>query len=153
MNTTAKNLLAIVGVVALVGGTIYLVGSKIAGKLGIGKPRLTNIKTDWATYITAQLQIPVTNNNLVPIPTPQFEGGIFYRNYYNLADVRISDPVTLQAKETTILMTNVRISLGDLTKNIVQIIKDKAFLPSLWLKGKVIAGEIKIPVNQNIQII
>lgn len=158
MNRTAVNILAGVGVIALVLGGVLLLGKKIAAGIGIGSPKIKNFT--WLKNaqgipigITGKLFLPIKNENAFPIPTPRFDGNILYQGRFPLASVIINNPVTLRAGEETTLIANINIDFEKISSSIVNIYKGGLSLPSFWLRGELKAANVQIPVNQNIQII
>lgn len=148
------NILAVVGGIAIVGGAIYYFGNRVASGILALAPRIKNLRIDWQNAtLTGVLEIPIDNKNNFSIPTAAFDGAIMYRNYYNLADIRILEPVTLASEAVTVLRANFIVNFADLSANLVKIIQDQAFYPSLYLKGVLQAGKFKLKINQNIQVI
>lgn len=97
--------------------------------------------------------IPVKNNTAFSVPVTQVEGVILYQNRIPLANVFVDQSVTLKANTTTPIPVRAEIGVGTLIDAGVTIVSEKSFLPSFWFRGRAIAGQISIPVSQNIQVI
>lgn len=145
-----------VGWLALIGGAFYFFGTRLASKFIVGNVSATGfrLKDLFNTgALRGQLNIPIDNRSPVSAPIERFEGVILYRNYLPLANVFINNPVVLRAGEVTNMVVDVNIGVATLTDSVVRAIHDNAYLPSFYLKGTAYTSGLKIPINQNIQII
>jgi len=120
----------------------------IKNQLSFGKISSNGVQASLSA-LTLNLVIEVVNGSDTELPFDSFAGNLFLGDQI-LAPVTISNPTTLQAKQTTTVPVQVDISYFGLPQAIITLIQSGNFLNELRLKGNIKSGVLSIPVDRKL---
>lgn len=139
------------GLAALVYVILLQAGSWLSQKISVGAIKMQlGQTTPSGQQIT--LQIPVANTAPVAYPLEAFHG-VLQWGANPLAQVIISNPVTIAANSTTTIPVSVFVPFANLGTQIVNIIQQGNWLAGANIKGMLRAGGINVPIQQSIQLL
>lgn len=146
--------------ILLIGGGLYLLsrkaGTGIAQQISIASNIRFQLRGADAQSIRFTLQIPVSNNSSISVPIGRFDGKLFYGNY-PLTAVSLSEPVTLQAGQSTWMIVNGEIDYSEMTGTVKQVWESGQLLQSLFLRGTLYyslgGAELGLPINYQVYAI
>lgn len=139
------------GIAALAYVVLTNIGSWLSQKISIGAIKMQLGQTSPSgQQIT--LQIPVINKAPVSYPLEAFQG-LLQWGENPLANIIISNPVTIAASNTTTIPVSVFVPFANLGTQIVDIIQQGNWLAGANIKGVLRAGGINVPIQQSIQLL
>ena len=143
--------LAIVGGVVVVLGIIAIPVWKMARKISVAnvKAKLQNW-TAWGANI--RLSVAIQNKSAASLPIDAIVGDLTW-GPYTLAQINSTQSFVIEAGQITELGLDVNINWQNLGTNVATLIKKGNWLQQLNFKGSVTVKGIRVPINQNIQIL
>jgi len=158
-NGMGKNVLAVTGGIAILGGIGYVVANKLISNvfLDVGNPSMDN--TPFANgYLRTNVPLTITNNNVFPIGISSFFGRVNY-GMLDLADVSIPFGFSVPSGATRVVELNMDIPIAEVLTDIGALIQNgsvfNAILNKIELNGTVIVkgrfAKARIPL-ENIAI-
>lgn len=146
-NKTIQNL----GLLALAYVIITNLGSWLGSKISVGSIKMQLGQTTPAGQ-SITLQIPVINKAPVSYPLERF-AGVLRWGENPLANVIISQAVTITGGTTTTIPVSVFVPFANLGTQVVDIITNGNWLAGANIKGTLRAGGVNVPIEQSIQIL
>lgn len=143
----AQKALSLVGIGAIAWFLLKEFGNGIIDQLGLRiqatafRPRLTDATVD--------LEIQFTNNSGLPITVNGFTGFLVLSGKA-VSSVTVSEQATIQSGSSKIIRAQSVIPYAGLASNIIAIISDGNFLPSLRLVGRLGVNDLSFNINKNI---
>lgn len=102
--------------------------------------------------INHTITLTYSNTGPVALSFDAFSGALYYGKYL-LAYLNVPNPVSLPPNQNTAVVIDGVIKYADLVGNILDLVRDNAYLNGLALKGSVTIGGIKVPVDYPLQLI
>lgn len=138
-----------------VGVLLFLVarsyGRSIAAQFNIGRVKM-NLKNADLNGVQFDINVPITNPLPVGLPIDSFVGVVRFGNY-PLADVLITQPITIQSGDTKIYNLTGNVRYDQLATNIVDIITNRDFQNNLYLDATVKSAGIPYSFTQPINVL
>lgn len=147
---TAK-LLNYAGYAALAYVLFQNLGNWLSQKISVGSIRL-KMGSTVPTGQNVTLYIPVKNSAPVSYPLDSFQG-VLYWGENPLAQVNITQAVTITASNTTEIPVSVFIPFANLGTQVVNVISSGDWLAGAKVKGMLRAAGINVPIQQTIQLL
>ncbi len=143
--------LEFVGVLALIGFFVSRQTARITEKILIGTIG-AKIKGFSPQGVTIALRIPITNNSSVSMPIDSFQGSLMY-GQYNLSQLFLSSPFTIEAGKTNVLPIDAVIDYSNTVSNVSSMVANGTWWQSFRVVGTVKSKGLSFSLNQPIQII
>lgn len=143
--------LAILGGVVVVAGVIAYPIWKMAQKISVANVK-AKIQQLTAFGANIRLSVAIQNKSNMGLPIDAVVGDLTWGPYL-LAQVNSTQSFVIEAGQITELGLDVNINWQSLGTNVVTLIKKGNWLQQLNFKGSVTVKGIRVPINQNIQIL
>ncbi|MEM1326145.1 MAG: LEA type 2 family protein [Bacteroidota bacterium] len=123
--------------------------NNVLNKISYGSPKfsLHNISL---TRLTGTLVLPVISKNPVPLPLDGFSGYLFQGNT-QIAQLQINQPITIRAKDTTVVSISVDAQIVNVASSIIDVIANG--YSGFKLKGVFRSAKVNIPVDTYVPIL
>lgn len=143
--------LAILGGVVVVAGVIAYPIWKMAQKIYVAniKAKLTNITAFGANI---RLSVAIQNKSSLGLPIDAIVGELTWGQYL-LGTVNSTQRFVIEAGQISEAGLDVNLNWQNLGTNIATLIKKGNWMQQLNFKGSVTVKGIRVPINQNIQIL
>lgn len=143
--------LAILGGVVVVAGIIAIPVLQMARKISVAniKARILNVTAFGANI---RLSIGIQNKSTLGLPIDAIVGDLTWGKYL-LGTVNSLQSFTIEAGQITEAALDVNLNWQSLGTNVWAIIKNGGWMQGLNFKGSVTVKGIRVPINQNIQIL
>ncbi|MBX2927020.1 MAG: hypothetical protein KF852_04230 [Saprospiraceae bacterium] len=135
--------------VAGIGIAAYM-AYRLSTKIWVADTKLKKLTPTWEA-LTGTIVLEIENRSSTPIPIQGFSGEVLY-NSISIADLRIG-PSVIQPRTKTELPVDFRALWAELPTSIEQILRSGSVWPSFSVKGQLYAGNLTIPIRQNLQIV
>jgi len=146
-----EKILRYAGLAALAYVIIQNLGGWLSKKVSVGPIKMQMGPTSPSgQQIT--LHIPVINSAPVSYPLEAFQGVLRWGENA-IANVVISQAVTIAANTTTTIPVSVFVPFANLATQIVDIIQQGNWMSGANIKGMLRAGGLNVPIQQSIQIL
>lgn len=143
--------LAIIGGVVVALGIIALPVLKMARKISVAniKAKIINVTAFGANI---RLSIAIQNKSALGLPIDGIVGDLTWGKYL-LGTVNSTQSFVIEAGQISEAALDVNLNWQNLGTNVWSIIKNGAWMSGLNFKGSVTVKGIRVPINQNIQIL
>ncbi len=143
--------LAIIGGVVLVAGIIAIPVLKMARKIYVAniKAKIMNLTAFGANI---RLSVAIQNKSSIGLPIDAIMGDLTWGPYL-LGTVNSAQSFTIEAGQISEAGLDVNLNWQNLGTNILTLIKKGGWMQGLNFKGSVTVKGIRVPINQNIQIL
>lgn len=145
-----KKLFQNIGILAVILGGLGYFAYRTFTKVWVEKTTLKNLRPTWDA-LTGTVIIKVKNQSQTALSIQGFQGEILYNNI-GVADLLVG-PSVIAAQTTTEIPVNFRALYTELPISIEQIFKQQAWYPQFSVAGTLYAANLKIPIQQQLQIV
>lgn len=137
--------------IAFIGYLLFSnVGAAAYSRIAFGRPRVRFSNLNW-DRVDVSLEIPVTNNNPISLPVDGLLGQLIY-GQYTLLPFRLSNPITIQAGETTNVPFSGVIRFAEIGGNLAALFTSGEILQTLRVSGNAYIKGAVIPFDNPISI-
>jgi LEA14-like dessication related protein len=143
--------LAIIGGVVVVAGIIAFPVWQMARRISVAgiKARIQNLTAFGANI---RLSVAIQNRSSLGLPIDFIEGDLTWGKYL-LGTVNSTQSFVIEAGQITEAGLDVNLNWQNLGTNVFSLIKKGGWMQGLNFKGTVMVKGIRVPINQNIQIL
>lgn len=139
------------GIAAILYLAFNYISGALSSKISFGRPRIKVNKPTW-TGLKVEITQPITNNLPVSFPIESFKGEVLYGDK-KLSDLMLTNPIVLEANNTSNLTINADLNFENLAGNIADLIQSGEILQSIYLKGFIASSGVVYPFKEKFVLV